>query len=212
MDPQFPGLGKNFVVRKEGGDEVTKEDLMRRAGSLLEEFASEVQKRKINNPALGLSLGVPTFLRDDTGQVILMPGGGISIQPVNRSAIRATLNADQKAISVGKGPFDLTVGYGIAPGPKGVGVPADPTHKSFVYRPHEYWARLGFEFGRGQGMSEDSQPQEIEPSKELTPKSAAREEYEAMFGPDLSGYVPPEEESAARRFLNDRLRQLRQEI
>lgn len=211
MEPQFSGLGKNFVVLKTGGDEVTKENLMRRAGGLLQEFATEAA-RKINNPALGLGLGVPTVLRDDTGEVILTPGGGISFQPENRNAIRATLDPIQRAISVGKGPFDLSVGYGIAPGPMGVGEPQDPWHKDFVRRTPEYWARLGFEFGRGRGMSEDSQPQEIEPSKELTPKSAAREEYEAMFGPDLSGYIPPEEESAARRFLNDRLRQLRQEI
>jgi len=205
-------MQKSFRLTPYGDDSITRQNLLRRAGDFVRQSANKVAGT-INNPILNAGLGLPTSFRDATGSVILAPGGVLDIRPTDPNAIRATLNPLSRSISLGKGPFDLSVGYGAAP----VEI---PTGTQPMFGAPEYWGRLGFTFGR---PISDEVASEItrrdftnygelnKPSVEAGAQSAGRKEYESMFGPDLRGYTPPSDElaqSAARQYLNKYLQGL----
>lgn len=107
--------------------------------------ASNVVLDRLNNPLLNILFNNPAKFQDQSGVVELVPGmfgPSLNMQAYGPDAVRARIDIGNRSVSVGKGPFDATFGYGGAPIPRGRGYgplmqesPSD-----------SYWARLGFEF------------------------------------------------------------------
>ena len=110
--------------------------------------ASNAVLNRLNNPFLNVLFNNPAKFQDQSGVVELTPGmfgPSLNMQGYGPDAVRAQIDIGNRSVSVGKGPFDATFGYGNAPIPRGEGYGS--TMQEMVSPPSDsYWARLGFKF------------------------------------------------------------------
>lgn len=150
MEPEFGSLNKRFVVSPFGTDLMSPSNVLRRSQGLVNELSQRVAGR-VNNPLVNYATGSPFTLRDDTGVVTVAPGGVVNLRPYAKDAFRATIDPLSKSVSLGRGPIDVSAGYGSAP------TPVEPGTPMYLGAPSP-WARVGFTFP----APETPRPVEIE--------------------------------------------------
>lgn len=133
-----------FLTHGVTGTPLTFKNVVNKLGQQVSS-ASDVVLNKVNNPLLNVLFNKSARFQDQSGIVDLVPGmfgPALNMQGYGPDGVRAQIDIGNRSVSVGKGPFDATFGYGQAPIPRGEGY--GPT--GFVSSPDSYWGRLGFRF------------------------------------------------------------------